>query len=483
MHPKGVIWTIGVLVVLYGASMLIPAMLAMYYGAGHVAEFLEAGTIVMLTGGAMMWYGGGSPARLSHKDGFMIVALAWLVLSLIGAVPFWTTGTLPSVVDAMFESASGLTTTGATVLTGLDNLPRSILLWRSMQEWLGGMGIIVLALAVMPLLGVGGMQLFKAESPGPVKDKLTARVTETAKLLWYLYLSMTVVCALAYWSGGMTPFDAVNHAMCTVAIGGFSTHDASFGYFDSAGLRLMAVFFMVLAGINFTLHFAAALRGFSLRTYLHDEEFRTYILWIAMLFLVIFALLSVNSGLGGENGFVDILFNVVSVATTTGFAVSDYGQWPPGATMLLLMTMFVGACAGSTGGGMKVVRILLLFRQGLREIRRLVHPHAVIHVKMGRLRMSSEVTEALWGFAVLYLVCYIMLAILVAFTGVDMVTAFSAAAACITNTGPGFGSVGPSGTYASMPEMAKSVLIFGMLLGRLEIYTFFVMLVPEFWRD
>jgi len=472
-----------VLVVLYGGSMLIPAMVAFYYDAGHLVDFLEAGSIVILIGALMMRYGGGSPVRLSHRDGFMIVALAWLVLSLIGAVPFWTTGTLPSVVDAMFESASGLTTTGATVLTGLDNLPHSILFWRSMQEWLGGMGIIVLAVAVMPLLGVGGMQLFKAETPGPVKDKLTSRVAETAKLLWYLYLGMTIVCALAYWMGGMIPFDAINHAMCTVAIGGFSTHDASFGYFDSTGLRLMAVFFMVLAGINFTLHFAAALRGFSLRTYLQDEEFRTYVLWITMLVIVISALISVDRGFGGENGFVDILFNVVSVATTTGFAVSDYGQWPPGATMLLLMTMFVGACAGSTGGGMKVVRILLLFRQGMREIRRLVHPHAVIHVKIGRHRMSPGVTEALWGFAVLYLVCYMILAILLAFTGVDMVTAFSAAAACITNTGPGFGSVGPAGNYASMPEMAKSVLIFGMLLGRLEIYTFFVMLVPEFWRD
>jgi len=483
MHAKGVIWTIGVLVVLYGGSMLIPAMVALYYDAGHLVEFLEAGSIVILIGVAMMRYGGGSPARLSHKDGFLIVALAWLILSLIGAVPFWTTGTLPSIVDAMFESASGLTTTGATVISGLDHQPRSILVWRSMQEWLGGMGIIVLAVAVMPLLGVGGMQLFKAETPGPVKDKLTSRVTETAKMLWYLYLGMTVVCALAYWAAGMGLFDAVNHAMCTVAIGGFSTHDASFGYFDSPVLRLIAIVFMVLAGINFTLHFASILRGFSLQAYVRDEEFRFYILWISSLIAAISLLLLFAGQFGGENDPVAVMFNVVSVATTTGFAVSDYSLWPPGATMLLLMTMFVGACAGSTGGGMKMVRILLLFRQGLREIRRLVHPHAVIHVKLGRHRMSPNVTEALWGFAVLYLTCYIVLAMLVACTGVDMVTAFTAAAASITNTGPGFGSVGPAGNYASLPDAAKSMLIFGMLLGRLEIYTFFVMLVPEFWRD
>lgn len=479
MHPKGVIWTLGVLVSLYGCCMFLPVIVSFYYETGHEIEFLEAGYIVVLLGAAMMGYGGNAPKQLSHRDGFLIVALAWLILSLLGAVPFWTTGTLPSVVDAMFESSSGLTTTGATVLSGLDQLPRSILFWRSLQEWLGGMGIVVLAVAVMPLLGVGGMQLFKAETPGPVKNKLTARVTETAKVLWYLYLGMTLVCALAYWLGGMGGFDAINHAMCTVAIGGFSTHDASFGYFDSPLLKLMAIFFMMLAGVSFTLHFAAALRGFSIRTYFHDDEFRTYIAWICMLVVIISLQLDWN----GQIEAIDVLFNIVSIATTTGFAVSDYNQWPPGATMLLLMTMFVGACAGSTGGGMKVVRILLLFRQGMREIRRLVHPHGIIHVKMGQHRISSDVTEALWGFAVLFIVCYIIIAVLLAFTGVDLVTAFSAAAACITNTGPGFGGVGPEDNYQSLPETAKCVLIFGMLLGRLEIYTFFVLLVPEFWRD
>lgn len=479
MHPKGVIWTIGILVSLYGGCMMIPALVAVYYDAGHIVEFLEAGAIVILLGIAMMRYGGAAPKQLSHRDGFMIVALAWLILSLLGAVPFWTTGTLPSIIDAMFESASGLTTTGATVLSGLDNLPHSILFWRSMQEWLGGMGIIVLAVAVMPLLGVGGMQLFKAETPGPVKDKLTARVTETAKLLWYLYLGMTIACGLSYWIAGMTPFDAINHAMCTVAIGGFSTHDASFGYYQGVGLQLVAIFFMILAGVNFTLHFTAALRGFSLLSYFHDEEFKAYISWIAFLVVVI----SLTLAWSDQDEMIHVVFNVVSIATTTGFAVSDYSTWPPGAILLLLMTMFVGACAGSTGGGMKVVRIVLLFRQGLREIRRLVHPHGVIHVKMGNQRIPSNVTEALWGFAVLYLVCYIIIATLLAFTGVDIVTSFSAAAACITNTGPGFGQVGPADNYQSLPEMAKSVLIFGMILGRLEIYTFFVMLVPEFWRD
>jgi len=267
--------------------------------------------------------------------------------------------------------------------------------------------------------------------------------------------------------------------MCTVAIGGFSTHDASFGFYQEIPLQLAAVVFMVLAGVNFTLHFAAALKGFSLRAYFYDEEFRVYIVWICVLVASISLIVTAT----GQDEAIHVIFNVVSVATTTGFAVSDYSLWYPGATMLLVMTMFVGGCAGSTGGGMKVVRILLLFRQGMREIYRLVHPHGVIHVKMGRQRITSNVTQALWGFAVLFMVCYVMIAILLAFTGVDMMTSFTAAAACITNTGPGFGSVGPADNYESLPAMAKSVLIFGMILGRLEIYTFFVLLVPEFWRN
>jgi len=471
-------WTIGILVALFGSGMLAPAVVAFYYHTEHVRQFVEAGLIVSAIGLILMRAAGAAPSQLGHKDGFMIVALAWVVLSLLGAVPYWTTGTITSLIDGLFESTSGLTTTGATVLSGLDQLPPSILFWRSMQEWLGGMGIIVLAVAVMPLLGIGGMQLFKAETPGPVKDKLTSRVTETAKVLWYLYLAMTAVCVLAYWWGGMGLFDAVNHAMCTVAIGGFSTHDASFGYFDDPRLRLIGAVFMVLAGINFTLHFSALLRGFSPKIYFQDDEFRTYMKWLLALLLMMSVLVFAD----GRGRWDEVLFNTISIATTTGFAVSDYSGWPPGTMVLFLITMFVGACAGSTGGGMKVVRVLLLFRQGMREIRRLIHPHAVVPIKIGEHSVSTEVTQALWGFAVLFVASYVLITALVSFTGVDVVTAASAAAACMTNTGPGFGDVGPASTYAVLPAMAKAVLMFSMILGRLEIFTFFVLLVPEFWR-
>ncbi|MDQ6989219.1 MAG: potassium transporter TrkG, partial [Mariprofundaceae bacterium] len=297
MHIKGVVWTLGILIALFGVGMMFPALIALYYQSGHMGEFILSGCMVSSLGVLLMRWAGGTPKQLSHKDGFLIVALAWLVLSILGCVPFLITGVCDSVVDALFESTSGLTTTGATILTGLDNLPRSILFWRSMQEWLGGMGIIVLAVAVMPLLGVGGMQLFRAETPGPVKDKLTARVTETAKVLWYIYLIMTVVTGLSLWLAGMGMFDAVNHAMTTVAIGGFSTHDASMGYYESPVIRGLVIIFMLMAGINFTLHFAALRRGFFFSTYLQDDEFRTYVKWLLTL-IVLITLMTVLSGKG-----------------------------------------------------------------------------------------------------------------------------------------------------------------------------------------
>lgn len=477
MHTRGIIWILGILSLLYGVSMIVPGLIALHYDSGEFIHFLSASCCTLLIG-TLAFHFGVRPERLSHRDGFIIVALAWVVLSVLGAFPFWATDTDRSFVDSLFESTSGLTTTGATILVGLDQMPRSILFWRSMQEWLGGMGIIVLAVAIMPLLGVGGMQLFRAETPGPVKDKLTARVTETAKVLWYIYLIMTFIAALAYHLAGMGWFDAINHAMCTIAIGGFSTHDASIGYFESTRIEAVAVLFMFLAGINFTLHFAAMRNRFSFGSYWHDDEFRTYCYVIMSLILVIGVVVLTT----GSGHWHQVIFNVVSIATTTGFAVSDYSSWPPGTGMLLFAAMFIGACAGSTGGGMKVVRVLLLFRQGIGEIRRLIHPHAIIHIKLGDQTVETSVVQALWGFFVLYMTCYMMVAVLLAMTGVDMLTALTAAAACITNTGPGFGDVGPASTYASLPDSGKAILLFAMVLGRLEVYTFFVLLVPEFWR-
>ncbi len=478
MNFRGVFWTLAMLSALFGGSMMTTSAVALHYHSGHALQFLASGVLVVGVSLCVMYLMRPAPLRLGHREGFLIVALAWLVLSVFGAIPFWTTGVCDSVMDGLFESVSGLTTTGATILTGLDHQPPAILFWRSMQQWFGGMGIIVLVVAVMPLLGSGGMQLFRAEVPGPVKDKLTARVAETAQVLWYLYLGMTGACALAYWWAGMSGFDAVNHAMSTISTGGFSTHDASFGYYASPRLHWLASLFMFLAGINFTLHFSAMHRGLSLRRYVADDEFRAYLAWL-LIFIGAIGLASVGAPGASWDA---VVFNTISIATTTGFAISDYSVWPPGAGLLLVTVMFAGACAGSTSGGVKIVRILLLFRQAVRELRRLIHPRAVLYVKLGRRSVNNSVTQALWGFAVLFGVCYGLIAILVGLSGVDMLTALTASAACITNTGPGFGAVGPATNYAGLPDAAKGVLMFGMILGRLEIFTLFVLLIPEFWR-
>ncbi|MDQ6959673.1 MAG: potassium transporter TrkG [Mariprofundaceae bacterium] len=479
MHPRGIVWTLAMLSVLFGSSTLITAGVAIYYHTGHAIQFAACGGIVMLSGIMVVGVSRPAPSHLGHRDGFLIVTLAWILLSLLGAVPFWVTGVCHSFVDGIFESVSGLTTTGATILSGLDQMAPSILFWRSMLQWLGGIGIIVLVVAVIPFLGAGGMQLLRAEVPGPVKDKLTSRVSETAKVLWALYLGISTLCALAYWWAGMGWFDAVNHAMCTVSTGGFSTHDASFGYYGKPALHVLAVIFMFVSGVNFALHFAAMRRGVSLRLYLADDEFRFYLGGLFLLVLFI-GLLVIHQGNG--NSWDEVVFSAVSLATTTGFTVGDYSTWPPGPILILLLMMLVGACAGSTSGGMKAIRLLLLFRHARRELKRLVHPHGVMHVKLGDRALKSSVAQSLWGFAVLYLVSFFVIAILVALTGVDVFTSLSASAACLSNTGPGFGAVGPAHNYELLPAAAKAVLMFGMVLGRLEIYTFFVLLIPEFWR-
>jgi len=462
---------------MYGASMMMPALVAVYYQTGHILHFALASMLVSGLGFGMTRTGV-RPDNLSHRDGFLIVALAWVTLSVLGAAPFWTTGTCRSLTDALFESTSGLTTTGATVLSGLDGMPPSILFWRSMQQWFGGMGIIVLAVAVMPVLGVGGMQLYRAEMPGMTKDKLTSRMTQTGKVLWFIYLALTTIMALCLWLAGMSGFDAVNHAMCTVSTGGFSTHDASIGYYHSGLIRGLVAVFMFLAGINFTLHFTMIRKGCSPGAYFSDPEFRAYAWWIAALVALIEALLLA----AGASHVGDVAFTAISIVTTSGFTVGDYGQWPPATMLLLFAAMFIGGCAGSTAGGMKVVRVLLLFRQGLREIRRLIRPHSIIPVKIGGRVLSSRAAEALWGFFALYLVCYGFITLLLVVTGVEPLDALSATAACMGNVGPGFGHVGPAANYAQLPDAAKGLLSFGMILGRLEIFTLFALLAREFWE-
>lgn len=473
---------LGILLSLFSMTMLPPVLVSWYFGDGASEAFLSAFVLLLLIG-VLFWL----PARnhrkeLKIRDGFIVVVMFWIALGLSGALPFFLTEVPKmSFTDAVFESMSGLTTTGATVLTGLDTLPKAVLFYRQFLQWLGGMGIVVLAVAILPLLGVGGMQLYRAETPGPMKDaKLTPRITETAKALWYIYLSLTVACAVAFYWAGMSWFDAIGHSFSTVAIGGFSTHDASMGFFDSATIEMITVAFMLVSGMNFSLHFLAW-RHRSVKHYWKDSELRTY--------LAILALISVvTSGyLYFSETFDDLwtavhqgVFQAVSIGTTTGFTTTDYYLWPGFLPILLLMASYIGGCAFSTGGGIKVIRIMLLFKQGYREVLRLIHPNAIFAIKVNGKALPAKVVGAVWGFFAMYVFCFSIMHLFLMSTGLDVVTSFSAVTACLNNLGPGLGEVGAN--FGDINSPSKWVLCIAMLLGRLEIFTLLVVLTPAFWR-
>jgi trk/ktr system potassium uptake protein len=474
---------LGILLSLFSLTMFPPLAISIATSDGATIPFISAFALI-LSIGLILWF----PVRninneLRLRDGFVVVVLFWVGLGLTGSVPLILSDAPElSITDAIFESISGLTTTGATIITGIDLLPRSILFYRQELQWLGGMGIIVLAVAILPMLGIGGMQLYRAETPGPVKDsKLTPRITETAKALWYVYLSMTIACAFAYWLAGMSLFDAVAHSFSTVSIGGFSTHDASMGYFESSKIETVAIFFMFFSGINFSLHFMAW-RNTNIKPYWYDAELRTY---VSILLLVCFVCVSyhmiINDYEDIGKAIQDSVFQTVSIVTTTGFTTTEYQNWQGFMPLLLLFSSFIGACAGSTGGGMKVIRILLLFKQGMREIKRLIHPSAIFIIKVGNKPIPERIIEAVWGFSAAYVAIFVFLLLALMATDLDQVTAFSALAACMNNLGPGLGGV--SQHYGEINDLAKWILCFAMLLGRLEIFTLLVLFTPAFWRN
>ena len=473
---------LGLLLMLFSTTMLPPVFISAWYHDGSAAAFVSGFLVTLLTGLAV-W----APVRresrdLRSRDGFLVVAGFWTLLGVFGGAPLlFADQPAMSVTDAVFEAVSGLTTTGATVLTGLDRLPPAILYYRAQLHWLGGMGVVVLAVAVLPMLGVGGFQLYRAETPGAVKDtKLTPRITETAKALWYVYLGLTVACTLAYWVAGMPLFDAVCHGFATLATGGFSTHDASLAYFQSPLIDSIAVVFMVLAGTNFALHFLVW-QSRSLRNYLHDPEFRAYLVILAAIsaFVIAYLYLSGYYSSLQEAGLQGV-FHVVSIMTSTGFGRDDFSAWPGALPVLLVFSMFIGGCGGSTSGGMKVMRWLLLYRQGAREVVRLVHPAAEIPVRLGETVVPQRVVDAVWGFFAIYVVLFGAMMLILLATGVDQVTAFSAIATCLNNVGPGLGAI--SSNFAGMKDPDKWVCVLAMLLGRLEIFTLFVLISPAFWR-
>jgi trk system potassium uptake protein TrkH len=473
---------LGLMLMLFSVTMLPPACVAFLYGDGHWYPFLASFAIVAALG-ILLWL----PVRrvsadLRLRDGFLVIAVFWAFLGLAGATPLLISDVPElSVTDAVFESVSGFTTTGATVITGLDALPKSILYYRQQIQWLGGMSIIILAVALMPMLGIGGMSLAKADTPGPIKDqRLTPRITQTARALWAVYLLLTVLCAGAYWLAGMDAFDAIGHAFSTISTGGYSSYDASLGHFDSAAIDAVATFFMFAGGASFAMHFSV-MRRQDLRLYVRDTEFLAFFWLIA----AVIAAASSYLWLAGEfptpvESLRHTAFHVVSIHTGTGFTTTGFAHWPGALPALLMLLTFIGGCAGSTTGGMKVIRWLLVFRQGTAELKRLVHPSAVIPVKLAGRPVPERVITGVAGFFAMYLVVFAVLMLLMMMLGLDQVTAWSAIASALNNVGPGLGEVAV--TFRDVPEGAKWIATIAMVAGRVEIFTMLLLLTPAFWE-
>lgn len=471
---------VGALLALFSISMLTPVGVGLLFGDGAIVPFLGAFFTTLSTGLLLYLPARRHTAQLRLRDGFVVVVLFWTVLGVFGGLPFYLYGALDlSITAAIFESMSGLTTTGATLIVGLDRLPHSILFYRQQMQWLGGMGIIVLAIAVLPMLGIGGQQLYRAETPGISKEKMTPRIAGTAKALWFIYLGLTIACALAYWAAGMSGFDAISHSFSTVAIGGFSTHDASIGYFNSSVIEGVATVFMLISGVNFALHFAVA-RNFDFRKYLRDEELRTYFMLLGVLTLITASYLYLTNTSDAKDSFVNGIFHAVSIGTTTGFTSEEYFNWPGFLPVLLLFASFSGGCTGSTAGGMKVLRVLLLYKQGQRELRRLLHPNSVVMVKVGGQAMSNRMIDVVWGFFATYVALLAIMMLMLMAVGLDQESAFSAVVACLNNLGPGLGIV--AANYSSVGDFEHAVLSVAMLFGRLEIFTLLILFTPAFWR-
>lgn len=483
MHYRAIVRILGLLVALFSVTMAPPALVSLVYQDGSGLPFVLAFILCVLTGTAMWYPNREHRQELRAKEGFLIVALFWAVLASFGAIPFMLLEQ-PSmtVTDSFFESFSGLTTTGATVIEGIEFLPHSIQFYRQQLQWLGGMGIIVLAVAILPVLGVGGMQLYRAEMPGPVKDsKMTPRIADTAKHLWYIYLSLTIACMVAYWLAGMNWFDAICHSFSTIAIGGFSTHDASLGYFNSPMINVICSVFLLIAALNFSLHYAAA-SSRTVRNYLHDPEFKAFFTIQASLIILCFLVLVLSGYYStAEEALDQAMIQAVSISTTAGFATTDFAAWPTFLPIILIFSSFIGGCAGSTGGGLKVIRVFLLFLQGRREIDRLIHPKAVYAVKLGERAMPDRVVEAVWGFFSAYAMIFVIIMLGMIATGLDNISAFTATAATLNNLGPGLGSV--AGTYSEVSDPGKWLLVIAMVFGRLEVFSLLVLFSPTFWRS
>jgi trk system potassium uptake protein TrkH len=482
LNLRFISYVLGLLLVVEAVFMLLSGTVALIYGEYDFQYHLISAGICIALGGTIAFLTRGVDKHIGKREGYIIVSMVWIVFSLFGLLPFWLSGAIPSFTDAFFETMSGFTTTGSSILNDIEAMPHGLLFWRSLIQWLGGMGIIVLSLAILPILGVGGMQLFVAEVPGPVPDKLHPRIAETAKRLWVIYLSFTVVETVLLWLGGMSLFDAVCHSFTTMATGGYSTKQASIAYYDSPFIQYVIILFMFIAGANFALSYSA-LHG-RLKKVIDNEEFRYYLGFvIGISLLVVFVLYFTEDELGFERSVRDGLFQVVSIITTTGYATADYLQWVPFLSLVIFILMFFGGSAGSTGGGIKIVRVVLLLKNSYFELKRLIHPNALIPVRFNSRAVSTSIVTNVLAFIVFYMLIIGLSTIIMSIMGYDIATSFGAVATSLGNIGPGLGEVGPALNFAHVPAFGKWFLSFLMLLGRLELFTVLLLFSPAFWKQ
>ena len=468
----------GIILLIFSLFILIPISAAFFYGES-IDNFLQSFLIIFFVGLLAYFPNKKERSQIKIREGFLIVAIFWFVLSFFGAIPFLMDESLKfSLVDAVFESASGWTTTGATVVSNIDNLNKPLLLYRQLLQWLGGIGIVVLVLAILPILGVGGMYLYKAETSSPVKDnKLSPRITETAKSLWGVYIVLTIACAVLYKIAGMSYFDAIGHSFSTVSIGGFSTHNASIGFYSSDLIKIICMVFMFLSALNFVLHFLFY-KNKSLTVYTSNSEMKSFFLIIIILMLLV-AIFSTGSRTQSlEN--IDIMFHILSFATTSGFTVSNYSNWPTFIITIVFLSSFIGACAGSAGGGMKVIRFTIALKSIKKQLLKVIHPKAEITIKVNDKKVDDMTIETILSFIILYIILFFTASILIMLSGHDVVTSFSSVAACINNLGPALGDA--YGNYESLNDFSKSLLLLMMIIGRLEIFTFIILITKYFWK-
>ena len=475
MNFKAIINLFSILVLFFSFSYVFPILVSIVFNDNSLYLFLPAFIFVGILGLIGFLSTKGVQRDLSSKDGFVIIVMFWLVLSLAGSIPFYLSGMSP--IDSFFESMSGITTTGATVISNIESLPESLKFYRQLLQWMGGMGLIVLAIAVMPLLGIGGGQLFKTDIPGAMgEQRLTPRIQETAKALWSIYLGLTVLCTIFFTIAGMSFFDAVSHAMSTVSIGGFSTYNDSIGHFNDLTIEIICMIFMLLSAMSFALHYFSIYKSKSLK-YFYDPELRFF---ISILLIIFILAISVNA-LSSQSSLSlrELAFHTISTITTTGFGISDTSTWSFSISFLLLIGAFIGACSGSVGGGVKSWRVMIMLNHAYSNIVKMIHPNSVVTLKVGTKSVDDNVATSVWGFFSIYVISFVILLMAVLISGLDLETAFSAVGACLNNLGPGLGLV--SENYSEINSFAKGVLAFSMLLGRLEIFTLLIILTPMFW--